>query len=1120
MSIGQFLLRSLRYFWRTNLGVVLGATCATAVLVGALAVGDSVRQSLREQALDRIGQVDTAIVMRERYFREDLADRLQRRMPGARVSSALQFQGVLSVQGGGSRTGIVDVYGVDDRFFALGPEGTDVQVPGPGKALINPRLAEQLQIASGDVLLLRVEQPSALPRDMMMATVDDVSFAIRVEVGEIIGDEDFGRFSLRSSQIPPFNMFLSLPWLQDEVELEERANLLLVSGPGEGLDPSEEANRILRQEWSLDDISIDLHELEGRELFELSSDRVFLDRPVTDALARIDPSLMGVLTYFVNELRIGDRSTPYSMVAGIGPLVPGKSSADQGLARDMELLSGGLSADGIVLNRWAADDLQASAGDAVELSYYVMGSQLRLQEDSRSFDLKRVLPIAGAAADPQLMPAFPGLADADDCRDWEPGVPMDLELIRDEDEEYWDDHRGTPKAFIDLATAQSIWGNRFGELSAVRGAKARMAEIGTRLREELDPARLGLFFTDLRGPALTGGTSATDFGGLFLGLSFFLITAGLLLTALLFVFGVEQRANEVGLLLALGFRAPQVRKYFLAEAAILALIAAVPGALIGLAYTRLVLHGLSTLWQDAVGSTSIGFHVGGGTLAIGIFAAVLSALVAIALALRRTFSLPTIELLSSRNGIPQPVSARESRRSRSSLIVSLVCALLAITLVVVTGSAATQAAGAFFGAGALLLVSGLAGSRNLLGRLARPALAGLPSLGALGLRNSGRRPGRSLATIALLASGTFLVVAVQSNRLEPPGDPSLRASGTGGFTLFGRSTLPVLRDLDSAAGREAYALDDEDLAGVELLPLRVREGDDASCLNLSLPQNPRLVGVDASALAERGSFQFAGMLGPRGEREVSDPWKLLDADYGENVMPAIGDAASVTWTLHKGLGDGLQYVDEEGQSFHVVIVGTVSNSILQGNLVVAAERFERRFPSASGYRMFLIDVAAERREEVAQRLTNNFTDIGLELTATEDRMAAFNAVQNTYLLIFQVLGGLGLLLGSAGMGMVVLRNALERRSELALASALGFDRGAIRHLVWSEHGMLLALGIFVGVIAALLAIVPANASSAEGMSILPMFLLVGAVALSGALWVWLASSFATRGPLLSALKDE
>ena len=126
-------------------------------------------------------------------------------------------------------------------------------------------------------------------------------------------------------------------------------------------------------------------------------------------------------------------------------------------------------------------------------------------------------------------------------------------------------------------------------------------------------------------------------------------------------------------------------------------------------------------------------------------------------------------------------------------------------------------------------------------------------------------------------------------------------------------------------------------------------------------------------------------------------------------------------------------------------------------------------------------------------------------------------MQNTYLLIFQVLGGLGLLLGSVGLGMVVLRNALERRSELAIASAVGFSPSSIRKLVWSEHGLLLGLGLASGVLAALVAVLPGAAPGGLSMDVA---LFVLAVALSGAVWVWLATLAATRGPLLNALQND
>ena len=100
-------------------------------------------------------------------------------------------------------------------------------------------------------------------------------------------------------------------------------------------------------------------------------------------------------------------------------------------------------------------------------------------------------------------------------------------------------------------------------------------------------------------------------------------------------------------------------------------------------------------------------------------------------------------------------------------------------------------------------------------------------------------------------------------------------------------------------------------------------------------------------------------------------------------------------------------------------------------------------------------------------------DEGLELTPAAERLNAFNAVQNTYLSTFQALGGLGLLLGSAGLGVVVLRNVQERRGELALLLAVGFRRRVLQWLVLSEHAALLGLGLAAGVLAAAVGVMPA-----------------------------------------------
>src|SRR5205085_1963780 len=135
--------------------------------------------------------------------------------------------------------------------------------------------------------------------------------------------------------------------------------------------------------------------------------------------------------------------------------------------------------------------------------------------------------------------------------------------------------------------------------------------------------------------------------------------------------------------------------------------------------------------------------------------------------------------------------------------------------------------------------------------------------------------------------------------------------------------------------------------------------------------------------------------------------------------------------------------------------------------------FLRRFPGESGYRMFLIDAPSNSVTQVSATLSRALQDVGLELTPAAQRLNAFNAVQNTYLNTFQILGGLGLLIGSAGLGVVVLRNVLERRSELALLQAVGFQRSALHRLVLVEHVALLVLGLLVGMLSALVAVFPA-----------------------------------------------
>ncbi len=455
---------------------------------------------------------------------------------------------------------------------------------------------------------------------------------------------------------------------------------------------------------------------------------------------------------------------------------------------------------------------------------------------------------------------------------------------------------------------------------------------------------------------------------------------------------------------------------------------------------------------------------------------------------------------------------------------------------------------AFFGIGFALLGLGIWFCRVVMRRLDSGST--LDSANDLALRNTTRRHGRSMATIGVLASGVFMVVAVDSFRKTGDIDATRHDSGTGGFALIGESASPIYEDLNSQKGREAYALDDKIMAGVHVVQMRVRDGDDASCLNLNRAVQPRVLGVkfdelargtnalvrdprapDASSGNSRaegaatvpdgssGTRSQAGALGPRAGdvRRFSLDWSTVT---GKDAIPGVVDANTLQWAMQKKVGDVLEIPGERGEPARIQVAATVPASILQGLVLIPEERFISIYPNSAGTRFFLIDCPPERAAAVREHLVEQLGDRGLELVPTAQRLAEFNAVENTYLSIFQVLGGLGMLLGSAGLGIVVARNVLERRREFGLLEAVGFTPAQLRSLVFAEHRWLIVAALGIGSVSAIIAVLPGIIQKGAGFPWGSLSVLFAGMAALSVFWVWLATRLSLRGSLLTALRNE
>jgi len=1267
VTFWTLIRRSLVFHWRSHLGVVLGAAIGSAALMGALVVGDSVRESLKDRAEARLGAVELALDSGDRMFEADLAARLSAArpvggsgaMPDAEArliwgtaprARMLQVTGVAVRQDGAARAHQVRILTSNIPFWRLSPEesqwqeslrlrllrgapqaGPNVSIdsaweaaimermrlsqrPAEGGVRINRALADQLSAKPGDALILRFPKPSALSQDAVLSPRNEASVAMRLVVEDILEADQFGEFSLKSGQRPALNAFVNEAELWRLSGASNRANLLLLPGgqmaprrsawrdslgqwlqqPGHwvprpmadmirrslrlGYHPTEaetqltlrHVSRELERSWRLSDAEIEVREIEepihrtGGEsmpaMIEVATRRIFLDSAVGGAgltprtrMLNEHPAFandqasdlaaagfvtngLPVLTYLANAIRSGDRLAPYSVVTAAGsPWTPSDLRDDE-----------------IVVNEWLAKDLRVKPGDRVELTYYDPEAGARLIEKTNLFTVRQVVPLKGVHADRTLMPEFPGLAKAESTRDWDAGFPL-VHTIRDEDEAYWKEYRGTPKAFVSAAAGKAMWANRFGEWTALRYpvpqggfASGFRRVVEANLVANLKPSDVGLSFRTVRAEALKAATSGQDFGGLFIGFSFFLVLGALLLMALLFQFGLEQRLPEVGVLLAMGFRPAQVRRLWLGEAIGLALVGGVVGALAGLGYAQAMIRGLATIWRDAVAGTTLTFHMTPGSLAIGFVASVSVSVLTLWLAMRRRFRSTPRSLMSGEvgedvtgtvggvnRGSADLKTARRSPIRRKATAAGWGIAIGALVGGIATAVWATAAGesanpGMFFGAGSFILIAGVSVVRTALARMREGGLGGGNSAdgdrltsGLLAIRGMARRHSRSLATVLLMSSGVFLVASLGVFRMDAAKEAGRRASGTGGFGLLAESSLPISVDLNSESGLEHFGLGARDVEGVQFVPFRVKEGDDASCLNLDRAQRPRLLGVRPDALAERGAFRFGSMA--RGI-EGGTGWRALGTwrEEGGRIVevPAIGDMASIQWALGKRLGDSLELMDEAGRPFRVRLVGGVMNSILQGSLVIDEAALTRLYPGLTGYQWFLMDVKPGSEVEVSSKLTRALADVGWEVVPTTRRLAELNAVQNTYLGTFQILGGLGLLLGSAGLGVVVLRNVLERRKELALLAAVGFRQKAVFRLVLVEHLWLLSSGVGIGLLGAAVAVLPSVLVAGMEIPMGTVGVTVGLVVAMGWATTWVATRISVRGSLLAALRGE
>jgi putative ABC transport system permease protein len=1082
MTVFGFAIKSFIHYLRYNLTVAAGIAVSTAVLTGALIIGDSVKHSLERSALDRLGNTIFTLTAGDRYFTTILPDKLQQDLNIPCIPIMLT-EGVAITEGGGNSINNIRIIGVDGRFDQLSDNPVDYDHLGEDEVYISDNLAAGLNLKENDMFMLRIRKTSLMPLNTPFVSDEETSVSIRAKVGRIIGTDELGHFNLNNSQTAPYNVFIDLDILNRLMKIEGKCNTILFTSAGSTRE--KEIQESVRKSWDMEDAELKTRNISRTNELEIFSERIFIESSIANIFIDNLPDKRLIITYFVNSISKAGKETPYSFISTLDGDNIGENE--------------------IIVNTWLVEDLSLKTGDRVELKYFVVGPLRQLEERSVSFIVKKIVPLSEPYEDPSLMPFIPGLSDAGSCRDWHAGVPIDLSRIRDKDEDYWNKWKGTPKAFISLKTAQNLWQNRFGDYTSIRfpDREVTVEKIEEVFRNNLDPADLGFNIKNVRDEALYAARHGVDFSQLFLGLSFFVLLSAILLTGLLFLLNLTKRSTQAGTLSAIGFSKRLIRNLFLLEGVFIAIIGSLAGLILAVFYNKIILLLLNGLWSDIVRTSMLEMEINPVSLLMGFLISIAIAVITIIISLRR---------LNSRIiDIQKEILTKENRwTGQVFILVALLTGIASISIIILQIIQHKLDTGMFFIAGSLLLVSLLLLSDRIL-KYFENRIFSFSSVRHLTLRNITRNRKRSYAIIILFALGTFIVVATGANRKDITAGAGENSSGTGGFRFFAESTIPVLHDLNNSSVRGQYGIEGD----YHFVQFSRSEGDDASCLNLNRVTNPIILGTNPEQLT--GRFKFIAF---SGDIDKDDPWLSLNGDPGGGLVPAIADQTVIQWGLGLKIGDTLFYNNASGDTLKLKLIGGLAPSIFQGNVIISERNFLKSFPSTSGSSVFLIEPREISDSLAVEDLSRAMRDWGWQMSRTTDRLAEFYSVENTYLSIFLMLGVLSLIIGTFGLGILIARSIMERKSEIGLLLALGYRQKSIYRIIFTEYLILLIAGIAIGFLPAVISTLPSLLSISTDVSIVNLLIIVLFLVISSNIWIGLFARMNIRTDIVLELKAD
>jgi len=970
--------------------IAVAVIVAVAVITGSLAVGDSVRTTLVKRVEERLGKTETIIFSQYGYLNDSIR--------GSLLSNGFVFLSGKLIP--------VTVWGMDDMEITR------------GQAKINAALSNEIKSSKTKDLVLRLPAAGMVPSGSLFVA-DTYTTSLRLELESVVSVNQGGNLNLKNEQTIPFNIFVNREELAEAMNAPGKINVILSDRK---ISKEDFASAWNYTQSGLSVFPCHYGGLRVKPATTIVSDRVFIQDKVVETLCKNDSASNRIYSYLANaihskhpKLHSPLKSIPYSFIAAVDYYKGQRVKPDE-----------------IILSDYAARRLNARIGDTLCVSYFISRQFKTLIEDSVFLTVGKTVPLKDLQADKTLAADFPGLSNVERCTDWESDLPINMNLITGEDEDYWAEYRNTPKALVPYTALTARWANAFGSATA-------LCISDTSRLKELTPEMFGIQLVYPREAGITAAKSGVDFSSLFLSLGFFIIiSAGMLmmvpLSEMLF-----RRRDELNLLKAAGFSGRRIRRLLWSETAPVVFFSAIAGVVVGIAYTYSVLFLLGNVWKGATHTEGFRVYPNLTTTFAGMFAGIIISLTLLYIRIVRTLK----KCFGTQMTQTLQINADFYLPAYSTLSTFIFLCLLLINVFFI------KSPFLFVGTGIVFIITGWTWFDYMIDRGVNQKMPfNLSKLMWASLFYTKKQVMLSFFT---LASGVFIVFSVGLHRQGFADSSKIRAA-TGGFSLWCETSVPVYHNVQTKEGRAKLALKNlpNETKVVQLLKY---SADDASCLNLNKVATPNVLGIDMEELKNSG-FKIKAPL-----------WD----DSG--AIPALVDETVLMWSLGKKIGDTIVYIGDKGQPVPIRLAGTIQNSIFQGYILIDKTSFSKIWSEISGSEIMLVKTPELTVTDTKALISQALNDYGVRVTTTGERLKMFNSVSDTYLTIFMTLGGLGLLLGIFSFIIVVRKNIIARTKETALYRSFGFDEKRTKILLYKENIIILLYAIFTGILGSLLGVV-------------------------------------------------